>query len=114
MKGFYGEILGAKPTNNGWADAWASFETDNARFALHAIPADVAKDIEIKSPPIPREQNPVKLTFVVKDVESERARLEALGTQMFRRPWQKAGEACDVVDPEGNILQICSSAAALP
>jgi catechol 2,3-dioxygenase-like lactoylglutathione lyase family enzyme len=76
MKGFYGEILGAKPTNNGWADAWASFETDNARFALHAIPADVAKDIEIKSPPIPREQNPVKLTFVVKDVESERARLE--------------------------------------
>jgi len=37
----------------------------------------------------------VKLVFEVKDVEAERSRLESLGIQTLRRPWQKAGEACD-------------------
>lgn len=37
----------------------------------------------------------MKLVFEVKDVEAERSRLESLGIQTLRRPWQKAGEACD-------------------
>src|SRR5215469_16524594 len=78
-------------------------------FSLHAIPAEIAKNIEIASPPTPREEHPVKLIFEVKDVESECARLESLGIQLVRRPWHKPGEACDAVDPEGNVFQICSS-----
>jgi len=109
MKRFYGEMLGAMPTNELWTDAWATFETGGARFFLHAIPAEIAKNIEIASPPTPREEHPVKLIFEVKDVESECARLEYLGIQLVRRPWQKPGEACDAVDPEGNVFQICSS-----
>ena len=109
MKRFYGEMLGAMPTNELWTDAWATFETGGARFSLHAIPAEIAKNIEIASPPTPREEHPVKLIFEVKDVESECARLEYLGIQLVRRPWQKPGEACDAVDPEGNVFQICSS-----
>jgi predicted enzyme related to lactoylglutathione lyase len=89
----------------------ASFETGSARFSLHAIPVDISKSIVIESPPTPREQHSVKLIFEVKDVESERARLESLGVQLLRRPWQKPGEACDAVDPEGNVFQICSSGA---
>lgn len=112
MKRFYGEMLGSAPTNHHWTDTWATFETGAARFSLHAIPAEIAKNIEIGSPPAPREEEPLKLIFEVKDVESERARLESLGIQMLRRPWQKPGEACDAVDPEGNIFQICSSAVA--
>ena len=104
-------MLGANPTNNDCLDAWATFETGDTRFALHAIPAEIAKNIEIKSPPIPRETDSVKLIFEVEDVESERARLESLGIQVLRRPWQKSGEACDAVDPEGNVFQICSSRA---
>lgn len=111
MKRFYGEMLDASPTNQDWTDEWATFDTGGARFALHAIPAESAKNIEIKSPPTPREEDPVKLIFEVEDVESERARLESLGIQMLRRPWQKSGKACDAVDPEGNIFQICSSTA---
>jgi len=114
MKRFYSEILGATPTNRDWTDVWATFETGGAQFALHAVPGDIAKNIEITSPPIPREEDPVKLIFEVKDVESERARLESLGTQMLRRPWQKPGETCDAVDPEGNIFQICSASSAFP
>lgn len=52
--------------------------------------------------------DPVKLIFEVKDVESERARLESLGTRILRRPWQQPGMACDAVDPEGNVFQLCS------
>jgi predicted enzyme related to lactoylglutathione lyase len=111
MQRFYCKVLGANPTNQDWTDSWAIFETGGARFSLHAIPAEIAKRIVIESPPTPREQHAVKLSFEGKDVESERARLESLGVQMLRRPWQKPGEACDAVDPEGNIFQICSSRA---
>jgi len=79
MKRFYGEMLGANSSNQGWTGAWATFETGSTRCSLHAIPAEIAKSIEIESPPTPREEDPVKLIFAVKDVESERARLESLG-----------------------------------
>ena len=111
MKRFYGEMLRANPTNPEWTDAWATFETGGARFSLHAIPSEIAKSMEIESPPSPREQHAVKLIFEVEDVETERARLESLGVQVIRRPWQKPGEECDAVDPEGNVFQICSSGA---
>lgn len=99
MKRFYGKMLGAVPSNQGCTDAWVSFETGGACFSLHAIPAEIASSIEIKSPPMPREESPVKLIFEVKDVELERARLESLGIQILQRPWQKVAEACDAVDP---------------
>jgi predicted enzyme related to lactoylglutathione lyase len=109
MKRFYSEILGTKPTNQKFADLWATFETGGARLALHAVPAEIAENIEISSPPRRREEEPVKLIFEVNDVESERARLESLGIEVLRRHWQKPGETCDAVDPEGNIFQISSS-----
>ena len=111
MRKFYSELLGAKPANQNMTDVWASFETGGGRFALHAIPAEIAKNIEIKSPPNPREEYPVKLIFEVSDAEPERARVESLGAVTVRRPWQKSGEAFDAVDPEGNIFQICCPAA---
>lgn len=111
MRRFYGDVLGVQPTNREWTDVWAAFDTGGTRFALHAIPAEIARNIVIEFPPAPREKEPVKLIFEVKDVESERVRLESLGTQILRRPWQKPGEACDAVDPEGNVFQICSPGA---
>jgi predicted enzyme related to lactoylglutathione lyase len=101
-------MLGASPANQQWTDVWITFETGGASFSLHAIPAEIAEGIKIESPPIPREEHAVKLIFEVKDVEAERARLESLGIQTLRRPWQRPGEACDAVDPEGNIFQIRS------
>ena len=101
-------MLGVIPINQECDDVWAEFKIGGACFSLHAIPAEIAKGIEIESPPIPRQENPLKLIFEVEDVEAERARLESLGIQTLRRPWQKPGEAFDAVDPEGNIFQICS------
>jgi len=114
MKRFYGEFLGVEPTNHTWTDVWATFDTGDVRLALHAIPREIAEKIEIASPPMPRENEPVKLIFEVKDVEGERERLELLGIRTVRRPWQHLGEACDVVDPEGNIFQLCSAGIDVP
>ena len=111
MRRFYAEMLGAEPTNQNWTNAWANFDTGGVRFTLHAIPADIAEMIKIESPPVPREGEPVKLIFEVRDVEGERERLESLGIRTVRRPWQQPGEACDAIDPEGNIFQLCSSGA---
>jgi predicted enzyme related to lactoylglutathione lyase len=108
MKRFYADMLGAEPGNQNWADVWADFDAGSARFFLHAIPAALAMDIEIDTPPAMREDGLVKLIFEVKDVEAERERLESLGVQTIRRPWQMPGEAFDAVDPEGNVFQICS------
>ena len=108
MKEFYSEMLGSSPINKEWMDSWAEFDAGGVRFALHAIPAEIAQGIEISSPPKPREGNPVKLIFRVEDVRAEQARLESLGIQTLNRPWQNPAESCEGIDPEGNIFQISS------
>lgn len=102
MATFYEDVLGLKPIGETRTDTWVEFETGSARFALHAIPPELAGQIEISSPPRAREKNPVKLIFAVSDVERERARIEALGVTTLIRPWG----ACDAVDPEGNVFGI--------
>lgn len=109
MKRFYCDMLGVEPTDQNSTNVWAAFDIGPVRFALHAIPAELAQKIEIASPPVPRETEPVKLIFEVKDVEGERERLESLGIRTMRRPWQQPGEACDAIDPEGNIFQFCQA-----
>jgi predicted enzyme related to lactoylglutathione lyase len=104
MRAFYGEMLGVKPSNETWTESWAEFDAGGIWFALHAIPPEIASQIEISSPPRPRGQNPVKLVFEVDDVDAERERLESLGAAMVQRPWG----AWDGIDPEGNVFGIRS------
>src|SRR6185295_10998827 len=87
MTAFYGQTLGLKRVDDGRYDSWVEFDAGGARVALHAIPAEIARHISISSPATPREKDPVKLFFEVKDVEGERARLASLGVAMVRRPW---------------------------
>jgi len=109
MRDFYGDMLQARPINREATDSYALFTPNGGRFAIHAIPQEYARDIQIASPPQARERNPVKLIFAVEDVPSERARLAAMGVTMLQRSWQNPTEACDGVDPEGNVFQITSS-----
>lgn len=104
MTAFYNETLGLRRIDDGRIDSWVEFDAGGARFALHAIPAEIAGQIEISSPPKARETDPVKLFFEVEDVEAERARLESLGVTTVQRPWG----SWDGIDPEGNIFGICS------
>ena len=102
MTAFYGNALGLKPIEETRMEDWVEFEAGATKFALHAIPFKIADQIEISSPPRPREENPVKLSFAADDVASERERLESLGVPIMQRPWG----AYDGIDPEGNIFGI--------
>jgi catechol 2,3-dioxygenase-like lactoylglutathione lyase family enzyme len=99
MAEFYGEVLGLEPVAGTRTGSWIEFE---AGLALHAVPAHLAEQIEISSPPRPREDHPVKLIFHVDNLDAERARLAALGVTLMPRPWG----VCDAIDPEGNIFQL--------
>ncbi len=102
MATFYGDVLGLELIADTRTVGWVEFETGGARLALHAIPAAIAAQIEIASPPEPREETPIKLIFAVDDLDATCARLVALGVPLTRRPWG----AADGLDPEGNVFQI--------
>ena len=86
MADFYGTILGLPLIANSRAEDWAEFDAGGIVFALHAIPAKFATEIEITSPPTPRQQAPVKLCFSVNDIAAERARLESPGVMFLESP----------------------------
>jgi catechol 2,3-dioxygenase-like lactoylglutathione lyase family enzyme len=97
MAAFYRDVMGLKPIEATRLDDWLEFETG---FALHAIPAHIAKDIHIPDPPRPREQDSCKLIFAVEDLAAEELRLTPQGVTVLHRPWG----GWDAVDPEGNVL----------
>jgi extradiol dioxygenase family protein len=103
MRQFYCEKMGLLPIPGSGQPGWIECDAGHTRVALHAIPASIAEGISLANPIEPREDNPVKLVFAVKDVEAERSRLVAQGVTMFEtKPWG----ACDGLDPEGNVFQI--------
>ncbi len=102
MLAFYSNTLGLRVTQRGEVPGWVELDAGGAVLALHAIPRAIAERITIASPPRAREETPIKLAFVVPDVESERVRLQSMGVSMSEvHAW-----GCDGVDPEGNVFQI--------
>jgi predicted enzyme related to lactoylglutathione lyase len=105
MAAFYGGTLGLTQLRDRSTDGWAEFAAGATTLALHAIPAELAGTIAIAEPPRRREDTPIKLVFLVTDVTAERGRLVERGVVMLELlPWG----ACDGIDPEGNVFQICS------
>ena len=75
---------------------------------VHAIPPQYAADIAIATPPAPRDDTPIKPTFVVASLADVRRAAESTGG--FLKPdagaWQIRGHTViDGWDPEGNIVQ---------
>ena len=102
MTAFYRDILQLQPVEDTRLDNWVEFTGDGARFSLHAIPPAIAASIHIDSPPRPREQGGVKLTFMVRDVHSTLERITASGLPLLQRPWG----GTDAIDPEGNVFTL--------
>ena len=69
MATFYGNTLGLPIVTTTRTDTWVEFGTGTA--TLH------------RTPPQPREENPIKLIFGVKDLESECAHLQTLGVDLI-------------------------------
>ena len=103
MTAFYRDGLGLAILPERSSEGWVVFDAGGTLLALHAIPADIARTIEITDPPEPRSQTPIKLLFQTPDLDAVCARLQRLGGTLLpqRRPGSR-----DAADPEGNILQL--------
>jgi hypothetical protein len=75
---------------------------------VHTIPRRIAADITIAKPALPREEVPLKPTFVVRSLNTVREATERLGG--YLKPdaaaWHFRGcKVLDGWDPEGNVVQ---------
>jgi catechol 2,3-dioxygenase-like lactoylglutathione lyase family enzyme len=103
MTAFYRDGIGLRLLEEKSQEGWAELEAGAVMLVLHGIPAEIAKDIHVTSPPKRRDQTPIKLVFRTPDVAQARAHLIAHGAVMFEpRSWG----GCDGMDPEGNVFQI--------
>jgi catechol 2,3-dioxygenase-like lactoylglutathione lyase family enzyme len=103
MTAFYQAALGLAEIPGRASDGYVELDAGGVTLGLHAIPAHLAAEIAIASPPVAREETPLKLIFEVPDLDAARAHLLAHGAQMMDvRPWG----SCDGLDPEGNVFQI--------
>jgi catechol 2,3-dioxygenase-like lactoylglutathione lyase family enzyme len=84
------------------------------QLVIHGIPKKIAARIEIASPPVVREETPIKICLPVSSIEGARAKAADLGGRVGskNREWVARGfRACDGYDPEGNVFQVRESAA---
>jgi predicted enzyme related to lactoylglutathione lyase len=84
---------------------------DSSTFQLvvHAIPAEIAATIEIATPPVRREDTPIKLSFPVASISASRTAAVKCGGELNpkNREWEFRGRRiCDGHDPEGNVIQV--------
>lgn len=100
MARFYGSLLRSEPSHA--EDRYVEFENGNFRLALHAIPTEIADEVEVATPPHPRETTPIRLAFLTDGLDAESLRLRELGATLERRPWG----GFVAIDPEGNIFEI--------
>lgn len=77
-------------------------------MVVHAIPAPIAADVVIASPPVPRNETPLKPSFVVPSLAAVRAAAQATSgcLEPEEAAWRYRGHVVlDGWDPEGNIVQ---------
>jgi len=105
---FYESILGGHAVDEG---ACSRVTSEIDEVLVHDIPAEIAATIEIASPPVAREDTPMKPVFIVDDVDATIARAEAHGGQTIGRGFTYEGRRYqDLLDPEGNVIQLRGNA----
>jgi len=103
---FYQRTLGLKELEDG--PGFVVLGHGAVEVSIVRIPDAIARSIHIATPPAPREETPVKCSFLVDDLERVREAAEATGGSL--RPgadaWHWRGQLhLDGLDPEGNVVQ---------
>ena len=82
----------------------------NSELLIHSIPERISKTIVIESPPLAREETAMKPVFDVKSIDEALKQVPLLGGIVTERSFTLDGVTRhDVVDPEGNVVQLRSS-----
>jgi catechol 2,3-dioxygenase-like lactoylglutathione lyase family enzyme len=107
MRRFYSECCALRTAET--TDAYCVLESDAWTLSLVAVPDELAATIQLADPARARDDVPVKLAFGVRSIDDLRVLVSQLGGQIDpgSAPWDFKGlRHCDVVDPEGNIIQL--------
>lgn len=102
---FYRDVLAAEVLHQD--PAHVTLQSADAQLVIHAIPAHIASTFTIASPPEPREEAAIKLLLTVASIDAACGVVEARGGAIHGQSWRGEGfTACDIMDPEGNIVQL--------
>jgi predicted enzyme related to lactoylglutathione lyase len=107
MGRFYAEAVGLQVTEE--APGHVVLESQGFQLVLLAMPEHIALQVHIATPPVRREDTPIKLCFFVPRIASVRERALACGGELnsVEQEWQFQGHrVCDGHDPEGNVFQV--------
>jgi len=113
LAGFYSAVarLELQTTRPGYA----VLGREASQLLIVQIPRRLAESIGIETPPVLREDTPIKLVFVVADIAAARNNAAERGGSVnpVEDEWQFEGaKVCDGYDPEGNVSnsgpQICA------
>ena len=85
--------------------------SSDLQITVNAIPAQIAAQVEISSPPKRRDDAAYKFFFTVPSLEQATKTAASLGGEVLAEQWRGPGFVVrNVVDPEGNIFQVRESA----
>ena len=111
LSDFYKDVLSLSPTPQpGDSKKDIRLGNDAEELLIHSIPNRIAKSIVIQSPPIPRDNSAMKPMFDVESLSIALERVTLLGGIVTERTFTLDGlTRHDIVDPEGNVVQLRSS-----
>jgi predicted enzyme related to lactoylglutathione lyase len=91
------------------AENFAVLGQQHSQLVIVQIPKRIAQSITIETPPVRREDVPIKLVFAVVDIVAARNSAAERGgaVKPADREWAFEGsKVCDGYDPEGNVFQL--------
>jgi len=102
---FYESVLGLEPVVEKSGDI--RLRSGQEELLIHSIPARIAKDVEVRVPPEPREGSAIKPVFNVDSPADSLAAVKLNGGVVTRRTFTLDGlTRHDVIDSDGNIIQL--------
>ena len=111
LSDFYKDVLSLSPTPRpGDSKKDIRLGNDAEELLIHSIPNRIAKSIVIQSPPVPRDNSAMKPVFDVESLSLALERVTLSGGIVTERTFTLDGlTRHDIVDPEGNVVQLRSS-----
>ena len=107
LAAFYAEALGLARAEEG--ASFVVLASDGVELAVVQAPPGIADAIVVTEPPVLREETPIKLSFLVEDVEGVRPAVVRVGGGLSaaEAAWSWRGHVhLDGWDPEGNVFQL--------
>ncbi len=109
LAGFYQSLLGMARAHA--APGLVVLRSPDLQIVVNAMPAHLAAQVQIASPPARRDDAAYKFFFTVPSLADAATLATTLGGEVLPEQWRGPGFVVrNAVDPEGNIFQLRESA----